>query len=275
MVADRRGGGATILTPIARHGPYAVALRWTIPVVFASWLLLATTPSFGFVAGLCLPADIGTLGSLAANLRAQGALTEPLNWFVEWLLMIGAMMLPFAIPALSFLARGSFAKRRARSLALWLVGFLAAWALASAMASVLILVLRALFTTLEMTSWSAIVCYAAAAGWQLSAAKRSALILCHIKPPVRAFGFAADVDAIGFGAGHGWRCCCTCLPVMALAMVAGQWTIEMFVIFAILLAERAVFRPDRRLMVVTAGILLALGLVKSFHSGGAGAFQAL
>lgn len=144
MAADQRSGETMILTPVARRGPYAVALRWTIPVSFASWLLLAVTPNLGFVASLCLPGDIGALGSLADNLRAQLGLAEPLNWFVEWLFMIGAMMLPLTIPALSFLARGSFAKRRTLLLTLWLAGFLAAWALAAVVASVVILVLRAL-----------------------------------------------------------------------------------------------------------------------------------
>jgi predicted metal-binding membrane protein len=201
---------------------------------------------------------------LADNLRAQLGLAEPLNWFVEWLLMIGAMMLPLTIPALSFLTRCSFAKRRTLLLTLWLAGFLAAWALAAVVASVVILVLRALFATLEMTLWSALVGYAAAAGWQASAAKRSALVLCHIAPPVRAFGLAANVDALGFGAGYGWRCCRNCLPVMASAMVAGQSTPEMFIIFSILLAERAAFRPDRRLMTTTAGVLVTLGIAKTF-----------
>lgn len=62
---------------------------------------------------------------------------------------------------------------------------------------------------------------------------------------------------------------------MASAMVAGQSTAEMFIIFSILLAERTAFRPDGRLMATTAGVLVTLGIIKTFHLAGADSLTAL
>ena len=252
-----------MLAPAARAGPYADALLWCLPAAITCWLLLMASPALGIASALCLPRAVGTFDSLAANLRAQAALVDPLGWSREWLLMIGAMMLPLAIPPLQFVAQQSFARRRQRALALWLAGFLTLTAAAGVVASLAILLLRGLLASIDVALWSAAICYAVAAGWQISQAKRRALVLCHVTPPLRPFGIAADLDAARFGFGHGWRCSRSCFPVMVPVMVAGPSPMEMFVIFALLLAERSAFQPDRRFMMRTAAILLALGVIRT------------
>lgn len=254
---------APILAPAARAGPYADALLWCLPAAITCWLLIAASPALGIASALCLPRAVGAFDSLAANLRAQATLTDPLGWSREWLLMIGAMMLPLAIPALQFVAQQSFACRRQQAIALWLLGFFAVTAPAGVVASLTIILLRGSLASVELTAWSAAIGYALAAGWQISEPKRRALILCHVTPPLRPFGLGADVDAAGFGFGHGWRCSRSCLPVMVPVMVAGPSPMEMFVIFALLLAERSAFQPDRRFMLRTTVILLALGLIRT------------
>lgn len=258
---DREGG--PILAPAARAGPYATALIWSLPIAVTCWLLLAALPGLGIASALCLPPAAGTFDSLAANLRAQVALADPLAWSREWLLMVGAMMLPLAIPPLQFVAQQSFARRRRRALALWFVGFVALTALASVVASGTIFLLRGLLASVDGTAWSAAFGYALAAGWQLSETKRRALVLCHLTPPLRPYGIAAVLDAVAFGFGHGWRCSRACLPVMVPAVLAGQSPMEMFVVFAVLLAERSAFRPDRRFMARTAVMLFALGMIRT------------
>jgi predicted metal-binding membrane protein len=252
-----------ILAPGARVGPYANALLWCLPAAITCWLLIAASPVLDIASALCLPRAVGTFDSLAANLHAQAALVDPLGWSREWLLMIGAMMLPLAIPPLQFVARQSFARRRQRALVLWILGFFAVTALAGVVASLTIILLRGSLASIELTAWSAAIGYALAAGWQLSETKRRALVLCHVTPPLRPFGIAADLDATRFGLGHGWRCSRSCLPVMVPVMVAGPSPMEMFVVFALLLAERSAFQPDRRFMVRTAVILLAVGLIRT------------
>jgi predicted metal-binding membrane protein len=251
-----------ILAPGARVGPFADALLWCLPAAITCWLLLAASPALGIASALCLPRAVGTFDSVAANLRAQAALVDPLGWSLEWFLMIGAMMLPLAIPPLQFVARQSFARRRQQAVALWLLGFIAVTALAGVAASLTIILLRASLASIELTTWAAIG-YALAAGWQISETKRRALVLCHVTPPLRPFGLAADCDAARFGFGHGWRCSRSCLPVMVPVMVAGPSPMEMFVIFSLLLAERSAFQPDRRFMLRTAVILLAVGLIRT------------
>jgi predicted metal-binding membrane protein len=76
--------------------------------------------------------------------------------------------------------------------------------------------------------------------WQMSPAKQACLNRCHRQPALAAFGLEADLDALGFGVGHGLWCVAACAPLMLLAesgQAIGLW-LAMPATALFILAER-------------------------------------
>ena len=136
-----------------------------------------------------------------------------------WALMVIAMMLPLAIAPLRHVRERSFARRRTRSMLLFVAGFVALWMAAG-------VVLR---TARVADGWSGAVS-ARRSGlrspsrfvWQVSPAKQWCLNRCHQRPPLSAFGFAADADAVRFGVKNGAACAGACWALMLPMLLIGQ-----------------------------------------------------
>ena len=255
------GPPGPLLAARARGGPYALALRATLPAAALCWLVLLALPNTGWIAPLCAPAAAGTFDSLASSLRAQLALGAPSAWLRDWMLMVGAMMLPLAISPLHFLAQQSFPRQRVELTGWWLLGFLAVWLAAAGLAIPAILLARAGMAVAIPAVLPVLLAYGGAIAWQLSGAKQQALARCHATPPLRPLGVAARLDAARFGLGYGSHCAGSCLPAMIAAMIGGLAGPQMLVLFAILSAERHAMRPGPALMRNTAWILAGLGAV--------------
>jgi predicted metal-binding membrane protein len=176
----------------------------------------------------------------------------------EWALMIVAMMWPLVIPHVGHVAARSFADQQNSVVGFFLGGYAAVWFAAAAAASTMLISLHALLEFLSLGSVAGLIGCLFAATWQISAVKRRVLNRCHGTLPLRAFGSAANCDALRFGITQGGRCVASCIPVMVLPLLAGLGFGMMIVLFAIVLAERARHTPQFH---GSALVLVLLGLL--------------
>jgi predicted metal-binding membrane protein len=137
-------------------------------------------------------------------------LTSGFGWM--WLLMLTAMMSPLLIAPLRHVSERSLSRRRARAMLLFLVPYVAIWTLGGfALEETAVLISRlGLFVLIVL---------AAAIVWQLSPARQRCLNRHHARPPVAAFGNAADLDAARFGAGQALWCVGSCWFLMLLPLL--------------------------------------------------------
>ena len=247
-----------LLTAGARSAVNSPATRWLLAPAALAWLCLLWLSGEEHTLALCTAPRPTLFDGLLANLASGFHSVAPGRWGIEWALMIVAMMFPLLVPMVRHVAGHSFAARRERSVGLFVAGYATVWLSAAAASSVALVAARATLQTLHLAPWAGLICCAAAALWQLSAAKLRAINRCHGTVALRPWAGDADRDAIGFGMLHGRRCVRACLPVMVLPLVGGYGLAAMAAIAAILLAERARERPQYRLSAIA---LLLIGLV--------------
>jgi predicted metal-binding membrane protein len=247
-----------LLTADACLAMSAPATRWLLAPAGMAWLGLLWLSGGDQTLALCIAPRPTLFDGLLANLAAGFHSIAPGRWSIEWALMIVAMMFPLLVPMVRHVAGHSFAARRERSVGLFVAGYATVWLTAAALSSVALVAARASLQTLHLAPWAGLICCAAAAAWQLSAAKVRAVNRCHGTVALRPWAPEADRDAIGFGMLHGTRCVRACLPVMVVPLVGGYGLAAMAAIAAILLAERARERPQYRLSAIA---LLLIGLV--------------
>jgi predicted metal-binding membrane protein len=135
----------------------------------------------------------------------------------NWLLMLAAMMAPILIAPIQFLRGTGLARRRTRSTLLFTAGYTSVWALAG----VPMLLLAA---ALRSSGLPAAAVLAIALVWQCSPAKQRCLNGCHTMRELAAFGRAADIDALAFGATQGAWCMgsCWCWMLLPLLLTSGH-----------------------------------------------------
>ena len=194
--------------------------RWQVAfgaVIATAWLALA----FGGGA-FPLPAFCSADGARALPLAVSFDLALISNALsglaVGWLLMVIAMMLPLAIAPLRHVRERSFAWRQVRSMLLFTIGFVAPWMVAG----IILGLLAWLMGGAAPAPLSAGLAMAAALLWQVSPAKQWCLNRCHQRPPLAAFGLAADVDAVRFGVKNGAACAGACWALMLPMLLIGQ-----------------------------------------------------
>lgn len=172
----------------------------------AAWIWLAVDPG-----GLMMQAHGTAACSRSAPLPMLLAMSPTGSLAAGWGLMLVAMMSPALILPIGHLRLRSFKRRRARAIALFGVGYGAIW---MAVGGVQLGVAVA-------AGWLAPSGYLPAAGvavlaivWQLSPAKQRCLNRCHAHTELAAFGVAADLAALRFGASHGVWCAGSCWALM-------------------------------------------------------------
>ena len=249
-----------LLTPAARAGLRSEGFRWAVAPALAAWAVLFLTTETGRGLEFCFGAGTGSLGAAGSAIRAEFALIDPGRVAADWLLMVVAMMLPLALPAVAHVAARSYLRRRNRSLALFVTGFTLAWCAAGGLAIPVLLLSDAILDSAGLGHLGGIIGCSIAALWQLSPAKLLALRRCHYRPSMPAVGRAADLGALTYGLGHGLRCLRSCLALMVPPLFGGQHLLAMAVVMLLLLAERATDRPSFR---GSAQVLLLLGLAIS------------
>jgi predicted metal-binding membrane protein len=200
-------------------------LAWSVLVFGGSDL---TLPAFCSAQTLRAPLSVSFDLALVFNAPAK------LAW--GWALMLAAMMSPLLIAPLRHVRDRSFARRRARAMLLFVAGYAAAWMTAG-------VALQAIALAARWAMSAPLVCLglvaAIAMGWQVSPAKQWCLNRCHRRPPLAAFGAAADRDAFDFGLTNAASCVGACWALMLLTLVVEHGhALAMIAVTLFVVAER-------------------------------------
>jgi predicted metal-binding membrane protein len=170
--------------------------------------------------------------------------------FAAWIAMAAAMMLPGALPAVRHVAVNSLRWRRRRAVATFIAVYLTMWAAFGLLA----LAIAPLWSSLDATAVTAAALILAAA-WQLTPAKRHALRLCHIAPPLPPRGPRATAGVVRFAVRNGAACVGSCWALMLAMTVAAPAALWTVVVTGIDTAEKLGPRPRRTVRAVA--VLLA------------------
>jgi len=260
--AVREGGGSLI-----------VALRWRPEWPFAAalsllWLLLlggawsrtdgASLHGVGNVGGDRL---IGANPFVCSIALMPGGQSVYLSGPVAWAVMVAAMMTPVALPWVRHVGRNSVRGRRIRAMAIYLSTFLSVWIVAGAAAVVGWTVAASQFGVPSRPVVS--IALLGAAAWELSGAKRRALLRCGVTVPLPPAGWHADRGCIRFGLFEARRCVTTCWALMALMIVIGQMTIAPMAVMAVIIFVEQWTTFGWRLMKPNAAVLVGLAALSA------------
>jgi predicted metal-binding membrane protein len=172
-----------------------------------------------------------------------------------WTLMVVAMMLPAAIPAVRHVAANSLRRRRRRAIA----AFVCVYALIWIAFGGLVLLASPLWASLHGETVLA-VALATAAGWQLTAHKRRALLDCHRPSPLPPQGWRATAGVVRFAARNGLACLRSCWAMMlAMGVASSMMLLWMVAVTGIVTTEKLAERPRRAARV--GAVVLAAGAV--------------
>ena len=184
----------------------------------------------------------------------------PLMTLTTWSVMCLAMMLPLALPALRHVALNSVRGRRSAGMLLFGVGFLAPWLLLGAVA----LPVAAQVTAGARTPGPVAVVLAVAAGWQVTALKRWAVLSCSRAVPLPPYGPRAWWSRVEFGGRQALRCLAVSWPVLVLMMVLPHGPAGLLAMAALTVAMVAEMRSrHRRRLVPWLGVPLGVAAVVS------------
>jgi predicted metal-binding membrane protein len=174
----------------------------------------------------------------------------------NWMLMAVAMMLPAALPLLREISLQSIWRRRYRSSALFLAGYLALWTVfgAAALATWHVVTVAVPATPAALVIGALFI---VAAAWGLTATKRRCLQRCHRYLPLPPRGRAADAACLHFGLYNGRQCVAVCWPLM-LATVPSHTLAPMLGATALVTWERLARLPRLRVCAFAVGVAGAL-----------------
>jgi predicted metal-binding membrane protein len=170
-----------------------------------------------------------------------------------WSLMVVAMMVPVTLPAVRHVGLNSMRRRRRRAMALYTAVYVGVWVLFGVSA----LGLAHLATEHAGLSDATVIslALAAAAGWQLTRAKRRALFACGRTVPLPPLGRRADAGCARFALLQAWRCIRSCWAIMAVMVAVGHSSLGwMAALTALVVAEELTVR-GRRLTRPAAAVL--------------------
>ena len=158
-----------------------------------------------------------------------------------WAIMVVAMMLPAAIPAVRHVAVKSFRWRRQRAMAEFVAVYVGIWVLFG----VVVLTVLARWAPAD-TGVLVAGALTAAAVWQLTETKRRALVRCHRASPLPPRGRPATIGIARFAARSGAACVTSCWAMMLVMAVATTGELAwMVVLTGVVSAERLTKKPRR------------------------------
>lgn len=184
-------------------------------------------------AGLLWP-----LRATDAHVHAEGQhhLSAIVDAAATWLLMLAAMMTPVLIQPVQFVRGSGLARRRACRTTMFLLGYGFIWMLAG---TVMMLFATAVQVARATPALPATAMVGLAALWQCSPVKQICLNHCHVRPPLPAFGWRADLAVLRFGASHAWWCMGSCWALMLVpAMLPAGHAVAMAAAAALIVCER-------------------------------------
>jgi predicted metal-binding membrane protein len=167
-----------------------------------------------------------------------------------WAMMVVAMMLPSAVPAVRHVGANSLRWRRPRAMAMFVAAYAAIWI---AVGAAVVVILR-LSSLPERPIASAIV-LGLAAGWQLTPYKRRALSDCHRPSPLPPRGRRATIGVLRFAARASLACVRSCWALMlAMGLAQSMPIFWMVALTGIVTVEKFTLKP-RQTTRVAAGLL--------------------
>jgi predicted metal-binding membrane protein len=170
-----------------------------------------------------------------------------------WALMVVAMMLPSALPAVRHVGAGSLRWRRRRAMTTFVIAYVAVWVAAGVGLVLLLAPLRGFDTDLVAAGALAV-----AAAWQLTGFKRRALSDCHRPSPLPPRGWRATAGVLRFAARNGLACVRSCWALMlAMTLARSMPVFWMVAITGIVTVEKFAAKPRQAVRV--AAVLLAVG----------------
>jgi predicted metal-binding membrane protein len=204
-------------------------------VIGGAWLLIALL-------------DLSGLGEHVHHHRlsrgGDQAWVSVLLALAGWQIMLAAMMLPSSVPVIRHVLATTFRWRRARSLSLFLSGYLGVWTIFGMAA-----VAGDLWLHHVTTAWAtgevpegavSSATLLVAAAWQFSPVKRRFLRACRSPGFVSLGGRAADLGALRFGLRHGLACVGSCWALMLVMFAAGTLALTWMMFLAVVvLFEKA------------------------------------
>jgi predicted metal-binding membrane protein len=197
----------------------------------AAWALLIAESRGGTAFAHCSVIDPGAPSS-PPSLNMLLAMNPPASVVSGWMLMLAAMMLPVLTQPIYHVYVRSFAQRRLRSIAFFLAGYLAIWIAAGTV----LLSIELAGSLIAPQSWLPVIAtFLIAVIWQISPLKQRCLNRCHAHADLAAFGAAADLAVLRFGATHGIWCACSCWAWMLFPMLLPRGHIIAMAAVAILL----------------------------------------
>ncbi|MFD2719554.1 DUF2182 domain-containing protein [Hymenobacter monticola] len=132
-------------------------------------------------------------------------------WAGNWALMLVAMMLPTLVAPLCHVHSRSFARRRARAMSLFVLGYGAVWLVVGSGLLGLQRLVQGWFANPYLLAGAAVLL---ALVWQASPLKQRFLNRGHRHRALAAFGVRADADALRLGLEHGGWCAASCWALM-------------------------------------------------------------
>jgi predicted metal-binding membrane protein len=170
-----------------------------------------------------------------------------------WSVMVVAMMVPVTLPAVRYVGLNSMRRRRQRAMALYSTVYVGAWALFGVTA----LGTDHLLTVHLGLSRSVLLALAlvAAAGWQLTRAKRRALFACGRTVPLPPLGRRADAGCARFALLHALRCMQSCWAIMLVMVAVGHSGLAWMVALTALVCAEELTVRGRRLTRPAAAVL--------------------
>jgi predicted metal-binding membrane protein len=182
--------------------------RPVVVVTALAWVVLVLTD---LGAATWMPHSVHMSGMTSPS----GMITRSLS-IAAWLTMLVAMMAPLVIAPIRHVHETSFVHRRARAIALFVVGYMVVW---TAIGAPLIAIARAMASSLggRLSVAPVTLSVIVAAVWQCAPVKQRCLNRCHAHSELAAFGLRADIDALHFSVTHALWCVGSCWALMLLS----------------------------------------------------------
>jgi predicted metal-binding membrane protein len=239
--------------------PSARGRRWGLSHPAALTVLTLAAVSWWLSVGRMQDMDAGPGVALGA-----------LGWFAAtWLLMMAAMMLPAIAPVVAaecFPERSRLTSPRPVFVAaVFVAAYLAVWSLAGAVAYVVLRGVGALaggvFAWHQGGRWLVVAVLAAAAAYQLTAAKRHWLARCRTQFALTAQQpVGKPGQAVRAGLHAGVRCLASSWALMGALFALGAMSLVWMAVVAVLIAAERLSPYASPARVTAAGLLAALAV---------------
>jgi predicted metal-binding membrane protein len=176
----------------------------------------------------------------------------------DWCVMVTAMMVPTAAPALRRVAVNSLRRRRHRAMAVFLAGYLALWFAFGLGAVAVLLALDAVLPPAVDRGLVPAALLLVAAGYELTSRKRRFLRACHLPFALPPTGRRADAACARFGVRHAGACLGSCGALMLAMSAAGHRGLLLVVIVtAVVTAQKLLVAGTRLGLPVAATLVVA------------------